>query len=242
MKRSISLFFVGLFTVGLISFLGMDEGFAQQTSSLDTPDQVAASASIRSTPTIAVPIASAPILGNVTSSRNTVIVYRWDSIPWKKLALRWLVVLGFTWLIGSSANNSRWSGGYWFGAVLGSVGLFLISPLYINHVPRWPIAALGSSLPELGGLLTHSAALNPITASALIPFLMLSFLLSQPRFSWMTVGVSVGVAAMLSLSFFVQPSVLWLGSGLWARLFLAVNALFSLLIAYLSLKTITEPT
>lgn len=275
MKRSISLFLIGLFTVGLVSLLGMDSGFAQRSANDSTPAEIAsfvssemadgwmelhsqtdirqssefrslldaesAVAIINSGAARAANAVSSSTLGNVSASAKTVIVYRWDSIPWKKLALRWVVVLGFTWLIGNAANNSRWNGGYWLGAVLGSVGFFLVSPLYINHIPHWPFATLGSSLPELGSLFVGTSALNPITASALIPFLMLAFLLGHPRFSWMTVGVSVGVAALLALSVFVQPSVLWIGSGFWARLFLAANALFSLLIAYLSLKTITDP-
>jgi len=186
-------------------------------------------------------VSSTSTLGNVTASTKTVITYRWNAIKWKQMALRWVVVLGFTWLIGSAANNSRWSGGYWLGAVLGSVGFFLLTPLSINHIPHWPMAALGSALPALGSVLAGTSALNPITASALIPFLMLAFLLSHPRFSWMTVGVAIGFTAFLVLSVFTQPTVLWISSGFWARLFLATNALFSLLIAYLSLKTITDP-
>ncbi|MFK8184920.1 MAG: DUF5942 domain-containing protein [Phormidesmis sp.] len=263
MRRSISLFLIGLFTVGIVSLLGMSAGVAQKTVSISEPAQVVSDVAQRTADgwiklnpkfdekqvlgyTALMKSAAAgmvvPTVANVTPSANTVIVYRWDSIPWKKLALRWVVVLGFTWLIGSAASYSKWSGGYWFGAVLSNVGFFLIAPLYINHIPHWPMAALGSFLPDLGGVFTRASALNPITASALIPFLMLAFLLSHPRFNWMTVGVSVGVAAVLSLSFFVQPSVLWIGSGFWARLFLAANALASLLIAYLGLKTITEPT
>ena len=179
--------------------------------------------------------------GANASVSNTVIVYRWNSIPWQTIFMRWGAVLGFTWLIGSTAKYSQWQSGYWFGAVLGSIGLFLIKPLYVMGVPHWPLDLLGSAVPEMGGvLLSRPGLLSPLTASALVPFLMLSFLLSHPSFGWMTVGVSVGTAAMLGISVFTHPYLAWMGSGFWAQLFLAVNAALSLLIAYLSLKTITE--
>lgn len=290
MKRSISLFFVGLLTAGLMSFLSVGNSFAQQVADADTPAAIGAAVSIEMTDewselypdavsqqsfdakaamdagaaraafaTKSVSEASgvdsgatannatathameASIIPGLKTAGSTVITYRWDEIPWKQMALRWVIVLGFTWLIGSTTGNSRWNGGYWLGAVLGSVGFFLISPLSINHIPQWPIATLGSSLPELGSIWANTSMLNPITASALIPFLMLSFLISHPRFNWMTVGVAVGFTALLSLSFFVQPAVLWIDSGFWARVFLAINALICLLIAHLSLKTITDP-
>ena len=173
---------------------------------------------------------------------NTTIVYRWDSIPWQTIFLRWGAVLGLTWLISSGANYSQWNGAYWFGAVLGSIGLFLIKPLYIVGVPHWPFDLLGSAIPEMGSvLLARPSFLNPLTASALIPFLMLSFLISHPSFQWITVGISVGVAAALGISVFNYPYLAWMGSGTWAQLFLAVNAALSLLIGYLGLKTIVEP-
>ena len=210
MKRLTPLFLLGLFTVGAVGMIGVDASIAQAG-------------------------------GADASVSNTVIVYRWNSIPWQTIFMRWGAVLGFTWLIGSGARYSQWNGAYWLGAVLGSVGLFLIKPLFILGMPHWPLDLIGSAVPEMGSVvLTRPGLLSPLTASALIPFLMLSFLLSHAGFRWITIGVSVGMAAALGISVFTHPYLAWMGSGFWAQLFLAVNAALSLLIAYLGLKTITE--
>ena len=173
---------------------------------------------------------------------NSRIWYNWQAIPWKNIAIRWSAAMGFTWLLSKAANHYRWNRAYWFGAIVGSVGLFLLPPLYLFDLPHWPMRLLGSSLPELGNVVTHTAPLHPVTASALIPFLMLCFLLGHPHLRWVTIGAAVGVTAMLGVSIFMQPQLLWLGAGWGAQLFLAVNAALSLLLAYLGLKTITEAT
>ncbi len=178
----------------------------------------------------------------VVNPLNSRIWYNWQTIPWKKIAILWSAVMALTWLMSKVADHYRWNGDYWLGAVLGSVGLFLLPPLHLFDLPHWPLRLLGSSLPEIGSVLTHSAKLNPVTASALIPFLMLAFLLSHPRLGWVTIGAAIGVTATLGVSVFFYPHVAWMSSGLWSQLFLAVNAALSLLIAYLGLKTITEPT
>lgn len=176
----------------------------------------------------------------VVNPLNSRIWYNWKSIPWKKIIIRWSVVMGLTWLVSKAVDHYRWNGDYWLGAVLGSVGLFLLPPLHLFDLPHWPLRVLGSSLPELGSVVAHTAKLGPITASALIPFLMLAFLLGHPRLCWVTVGAAVGTAAMLGVSVFMTPNMMWFGSGLWPQIYLAVNAGLSLLIAYLGLKTITE--
>lgn len=214
MKRLTPLLFLGLFTAGVIGMIGADASIAQ-TGGVSAANSAAAS--------------------------NTIIVYRWNLIPWQSIFLRWGAVLGFTWLIGNSAKYTQWTTPYWFGAVLGSIGLFLIKPLYISGVPHWPFELLGSAIPDMGGVLTRPGLLSPLTASALIPFLMLSFLISHASLKWLTVGVSVGVAAALGISVFTHPYLAGMGSGFWAQLFLGVNAALSLLIAYLGLKTITDP-
>lgn len=175
---------------------------------------------------------------NPLSSR---IWYNWHEIEWKKIAILWSVAMALTWLLSKAADHYRWNGDYWLGAVLGSIGLFLLPPLHLFDLPHWPLRLLGSSLPEIGSVITHSARLSPVTASALIPFLMLAFLLSHPRLGWVTIGAAIGTAATLGVSAFFYPHLAWIGSGIWAQLFLTVNAALSLLIAYLGLKTITEP-
>ncbi len=182
-----------------------------------------------------------PFTSSANNPSNSRVWYNWRAIPWKKIAIRWSAALVLSWLVAKAADYYRLNGDYWLGVVLGSVGLFLLPPLYIFDLPHWPLRLLGSSLPELGSF-ACMAKLNPLTASALIPFVMLAAFLSHPRLGWVTVGASVGVAAMLGVSVFIQPALMWLGSGLLAQIFLAVNAALSLLIGYLGLKTLTQPT
>ena len=181
-----------------------------------------------------------PFANAVVNPLGSRIWYNWRSIPWKQIIIRWSAVMGLTWLVSKAADHYRWNGDYWLGAVLGSVGLFLLPPLHLFDLPHWPLRILGSSLPELGSVVAHTAKLSPITASALIPFLMLAFLLGHPRLCWVTVGAAVGTAAMLGVSAFMAPQLIWFGSGAIAQIYLAVNAVVSLLIGYLGLKTITE--
>ena len=173
---------------------------------------------------------------------NRFIWFNWKAIPWQSIIIRWSGVILLTCVLSKVASYSRWNSGYWIGAVIGSVGLFILPVLYLFDLPQWPLRLLGSSLPELGSLVFHTSLLNPITASALFPFLMLAGLLGHPSLRWAAVGGAVGVSAMLTVSAFIDPQMMWLGGGWIAQLFLIVNAALSLLIAYLGLKTITTET
>ena len=179
-------------------------------------------------------------VSSATNPLNSRIWYNWGVIQWKKIVILWSVTMALTWAVSKAADHYSWNADYWLGAVLGSVGLFLIPPLHLFDLPHWPLRLAGSSLPELGNVVFHSAKLHPLTASALIPFVMLALLLSHSRLGWITIGASVGVAATLGVSVFLYPHLVWIGSGTMSQLFLAVNAALSLLIAYLGLKTITE--
>ena len=146
-----------------------------------------------------------------------------------------MVVVGYlvTWLLRRYLRF-RWTWGLSLGLVAGSCGLFPLRGLYIFDLPQWPLRLLGSSVPELGTALQGSSALNPIFASVLIPFLLVSLLLGHPQWKWAAIGISVGVGACLLVSSFADPQLVWLGGGAIARAFLVGNALLCFLLAKLA--------
>ena len=127
-----------------------------------------------------------------------------------------------------------WSWSLTTGLVAGSSGLFFLRSFYIFDLPQWPFRVMGSSIPELGSAVQGSSALNPIFASALIPFILVVFLLGHKKWKWMAIGSALGVASCLAVSAVVSPSVMWLGTDVVARLFLVANALLCFGLAYLA--------
>lgn len=122
------------------------------------------------------------------------------------------------------------------GLVAGSSGLFFLRGLYIFDLPQWPFRVMGSSIPELGTAIQGSNILNPIFASVLIPVVLVVLFLGHPQWKWVAIGSAIGVASCLAVSAVMSPSILWLGSGMAARLFLAANALLCFGLAYLASK------
>jgi len=119
------------------------------------------------------------------------------------------------------------------GLIFGSSGLFFLQGLYWFDLPQWPMRLFGSSLPELGNVVFGNSNLNPLFASALIPFLLTALLLNS-SFKWFAIGSSIGVAACLGVSAFTDPGIWLLGSGAIARGYLIVNAALCLGLAYLA--------
>ena len=122
------------------------------------------------------------------------------------------------------------------GLVAGSSGLFVLRGLYIFDLPQWPFRVMGSSIPELGSAIQGSTMLNPIFASVLIPFILVALLLGHKEWKWVAIGSALGVASCLAVSAVMSPSLLWLGSGVVARIFLVTNALLCFGLAYLASK------
>ena len=122
------------------------------------------------------------------------------------------------------------------GLIFGSSGLFFLQGLYIFDLPQWPLRLFGSSIPELGNIIQGSASLNPLFASALIPFGLIILLIGNPNLKWFAIGSSLGVAACLGVSAVVDPGLWLLGSGVIARIYLAINALLCIGLAFLASK------
>ncbi len=127
------------------------------------------------------------------------------------------------------------------GLVFGSSGLFLLQSLYIFDLPQWPLRLMGSSLPELGNVVMATPSLNPIFASALIPFVLIVLFLQHPIFKWVALGSSLGVASCLAITAFTNPLVWGFAAGLPSQIFLLVNAFLCFgLTAMASKAAVTE--
>lgn len=122
------------------------------------------------------------------------------------------------------------------GLITGSSGFFFLRGLYIFDAPQWPFRVLGSSIPDLGSIVTGNPLLNPLFASVLIPFMLVVLLLGHSQWKWFAIGSSLGVACCLAISAVIDPGVLGLGEGITAQIFLAVNALLCLGLACLAMK------
>src|SRR6476646_6039959 len=93
-----------------------------------------------------------------------------------------------------------WSWSLATGLVTGSSGLFFMRGFYIFDLPQYPFRLLGSSLPELGSAVQGSSALNPISASVLIPGILLALLLGHKQWKWFAIGSTIGVSVCLAVS------------------------------------------
>jgi serine protease len=129
----------------------------------------------------------------------------------------------------------QWGWSLSTGLVAGSSGLFFLKGVYLFDAPQWPFRVVGSSLPELGSAI-QGGGLNPLTASVLVPLVLLLLFLGHPTWKWFAVGTTIGVATCLGVSAVMAPDVLWMGSGAISRTFLVVNALLCLALARLALK------
>jgi serine protease len=135
-----------------------------------------------------------------------------------------------------------WSWSLSSGLIAGSSGLFFLKGIYIFDLPQWPFRVLGSSIPELGNTLQGTNALNPLFASVLIPIVLIALLLGHPSWKWFAIGSTLGVAACLTVSAVLDPTVWGLGNDNLARTFLIANALLCYGLARLALKNEEKTT
>ncbi|BAZ04077.1 S8 family peptidase [Calothrix sp. NIES-3974] len=119
------------------------------------------------------------------------------------------------------------------GLVVGSSGFFPLRMIHVFDVPHWPFRLAGSSIAELGNILPGTDPFNPIFASVLIPLGLAALLLGHPSWKWFAIGSTIGMTACLGVSAIFDPAVWGLGSGILARLFLAVNAIACYKLAHL---------
>jgi serine protease len=156
------------------------------------------------------------------------------SIPLKLL----IVVVSYllAWLL-RQWFPFRWNWSFTNGLFFGGTGLFLLRGFYVFDLPQTPFRLMGSSIVELGNVFSNTNALNPITASALPPFLMLIFLLGHARWKWFAIGSAISVSVALTAHTIFAPEMMWI-TDLWqARAYLGVNAILCFGLAYLSAKS-----
>jgi serine protease len=99
---------------------------------------------------------------------------------------------------------------------------------------------MGSSIPELGNVVMATSSLNPIFASALIPFILVVLFLQHPQLKWVAVGSSIGVASCLTATAFMNPWVWGFSYGLPSQIYLLVNAVICFGLAALASKAIAQ--
>ena len=130
----------------------------------------------------------------------------------------------------------QWGAALNWGLIFGSSGLFFLQGIYIFDLPQWPFRVLGSSFPELGSAFSGSHLLNPFFASVLIPLGFLLLLLGNPSAKKFAIGITLGVASYLTVSAIFTPALWLLGTGTIAQVFLGVNALICIFLAWLATK------
>jgi serine protease len=125
---------------------------------------------------------------------------------------------------------------FWFGLLMGSCGLFLLRGIYLMDASQIPFRILGSTLSEVGSLFESDDALNPVTASGLIPLIVGLISLRYRALNDTATGLSLGMAAALSVYAVTDSSLHWMddtgvmngvmNGPVVAKAFLAVNAGF----------------
>jgi len=134
----------------------------------------------------------------------------------------------------------RWNWSFSNGIFFGGAGLFFLRGFYLFDLTQMPFRIAGSSLPDLGNAFSNTNALNPITASVLLPLALLLILLGHPQWKWFAMGSAIGTSVCLATSAVLAPQMMWLGDGLTAIAFLSINAFLCFGLAYLSIKSETS--
>ena len=151
-----------------------------------------------------------------------------------------LLMLGLAGVLAMTVRDGlprRWSWSLLAGTIIGSCGLFFFKGLAFFDCPQLPLRILGSSMAEWGTMLSGTTALSPITASALIPFLLMAALLGHPSGKWFAIGSGLGMTGALAVYAVWMPNLIWLGANPIARVYLLINAV----LCYSLVRLATRP-
>ncbi len=121
----------------------------------------------------------------------------------------------------------NWNGWFLLGLMLGSSGFFVLQGTYVYGAPQWILRLLGSALPEVGTVVQGIAALDPLSASVLLPASLWILLGRLKSLKWLAIGSSLGMIPGLFSQMFQSPppEILQIGTGLGSQIFLAANIL-----------------
>ena len=163
------------------------------------------------------------------------------TIRWFDIGLKLMAAALLSWLlIPREGQFNPWNLRFILGIVLGSVGLFVLPAIHISTMPHWPLRLLGSSIPELGGVILNQDMLNPIFSSLLIPLGLMSLLISHRNLKWSVLGISIGMTAFMLVTAAGSPTIWLIGKGQLARLFLLVNGLICGFITHLFMRVAVD--
>jgi serine protease len=130
----------------------------------------------------------------------------------------------------------RWNGWLLLGLLLSSSGLFVLQGTYIYGAPQWILRLLGSALPEVGTVVQGIAALDPLSASVLLPATLWLLLGQMGSLKWFAIGTSIGIIPGLISQIFPAPEILRIGTGIGSQVFLVANVLACIGLSGLILK------
>ncbi|MEL6380974.1 MAG: S8 family serine peptidase [Cyanobacteria bacterium J06626_18] len=168
------------------------------------------------------------------------IRFNWRVLDWFGIAVKLAVAAVITWFIVPRGSGfSPWNFTFLLGIVLGSIGLFVLKAVYITGIPQWPLSLAGSAIPEIGSV-GNGALLNPIFASLLVPFGLMTLLVSQRSFKWLSLGIAIGMTAFMAVATFGAPNILWIGPGRAAQIFLVANAAVCGVLTFLFFRVAVE--
>jgi serine protease len=136
----------------------------------------------------------------------------------------------------------RWNGWLLLGLLLSSSGLFVCQGTYIYGAPQWILRLLGSSLPEVGTVVQGIAALDPLSASVLLPATLWLLLGKFRSLKWLAIGTSLGMIPGLISQAFPAPEILRIGTGIGSQAFLLANVLACIGLNGFILKPFRRPT
>lgn len=169
------------------------------------------------------------------------IVWDWSRISTQGILIKLMVAGALACFVPKNRDRVSYASlSFLIGIVMGSVGLFFIKAIYIQGMYRWPFEVFSLAIPEIGSAFWHTARLNPLFASCLIPIGLMSAFISQPKLKWYSLGVAVGTTAFLIVATFSSPSVVWFGQGLWAQLYLITNAVVCAIVTRTFFAVATE--